>query len=69
MSKEEPIYLDDSWDGLDEKIIKSIIDEIKDLSYEEIVKEAKEEGINIENAESYTKEELLKKIEDKLRDE
>lgn len=67
MSKEEPIYLDDSWDGLDEKIIKSIIDEFKELSYDELLVKAKGDGI--ENAESYTKEELLKMIEDVLRDE
>lgn len=68
MSKEKNyIYLDDSWDGLDEKITKSIIDELKKLSYEEVVKEAKEEGI--ENAESFNKEELLKKIEELLNEE
>lgn len=65
--KKEYSVLDDSFDGLDERITKRIINELNEMSYEEVLEIAKKDGI--ENAESFNKEELLKKLEKLLNEE
>lgn len=65
--KKEYSVLDDSFDGLDERITKRIINELNEMSYEEVLEIAKKDGI--ENAESFNKEELLKKLEELLNEE
>ncbi len=65
--KKEYSVLDDSFDGLDERITKRIINELNEMSYEKVLEIAKKDGI--ENAESFNKEELLKKLEELLNEE
>lgn len=59
--KKDYFFLDDSWDGLDEKIVKGILKECEEMTMEELIESAKEDGI--ENPESMTREEILKEIE------
>ncbi len=65
--KKEYSVLDDSFDGLDEKLIKGIVQELEEKSYEEVLAIAKKDGID--NAESFTKEELIEKINDLLNED
>ncbi len=65
--KKEYSVLDDSFDGLDEKLIKGIVQELEEKSYEEVLVIAKKDGID--NAESFTKEELIEKINDLLNED
>lgn len=59
--KKDYFFLDDSWGGLDEKIVKGILKECEEMTMEELIESAKEDGI--ENPESMTREEILKEIE------
>ena len=65
--KKEYSVLDDSFDGLDEKLIKGIVQELEEKSYDEVLAIAKRDGID--NAESFTKEELIEKINDLLNED
>lgn len=65
--KKEYSILDDSFDGLDEKLIKGIVQELEEKSYDEVLAIAKRDGID--NAESFTKEELIEKINDLLNED
>ncbi len=55
--KEYNIFLDDSFDGLDEKINKRIINECEEKN-SKLIEIAKQEGI--ENADKLTREEINK---------
>lgn len=65
--KKEYSVLDDSFDGLDEKLIKGIVQELEEKSYDEVLAIAKRDGID--NAESFTKEELIEKINNLLNED
>lgn len=65
--KKEYSVLDDSFDELDEKLIKGIVQELEEKSYDEVLAIAKRDGID--NAESFTKEELIEKINDLLNED
>lgn len=67
MDDKNYVFLDDSWDGLDEKITKSILKECEEMTMEELIESAKEDGV--ENPESMTREEILKEIERILNDD
>lgn len=68
MEKKTNYYsLDDSWDGLDDKITKRILKECEEMTMEELIESAKEEGIK--NPESMTRNEILKKIEGILNED
>ncbi len=63
MGKEKGyFFLDDSFNGLNEKIEKEYIRELKKESYEELLEDAKKEGI--ENPELYNKKELIEKFKE-----
>ena len=58
-------FLDDSWDGLDDKIVKRILKECEEMTIDELIESAKEEGIK--NSELMTRDEILKRIEELLK--
>ena len=62
--KKDFSVLDDSFDGLDEKLITGIVRELEEKSYDEVLEIAKKDGID--NAETLTKEELIEKISELL---
>ncbi len=63
----EGIYLDDSFDNLDEKIENEIIQEINEMSYEELLTQARNDGLN--DYENLSIEELKQKIIEELKQE
>ena len=64
---EKGINLDDSFDNLDERIDKEIIQEINEMSYEELLAQAKNDGLK--DYEDLSIEELKYEIIEHLRQE
>ena len=64
---EKGINLDDSFDNLDERIEKEIIQEINEMSYEELLAQAKNDGLK--DYEDLSIEELKYEIIEHLRQE
>ena len=64
---EKGINIDDSFDNLDERIEKEIIQEINEMSYEELLAQAKNDGLK--DYEDLSIEELKYEIIEHLRQE